>query len=239
MQVIEEALKRGAKTLSEYESLTFLATHGIPIPQQKVIDTEDKASAVAGELGYPVVLKGLAEGISHKTELNLVTVDLRDEKDVREAYNQLTSCPEVPVKKILIQQMIRGERELVVGLTRDAQFGPCVMFGLGGIFTEVLKDTSFRIAPLSRWDAMDMMEDIRGKEILGAFRGKPEVDREGLADILMAVSQIGMNYDQISEIDINPLKILDGKPVAVDALIVLNQGSVQKEALERTASLTV
>jgi len=117
--------------------------------------------------------------------------------------------------------MVKGERELVVGLTRDAQFGPCVMFGLGGIFTEILEDISFRVAPLSREDAMDMMESIRGKKILDAVRGKPPVDREALADILIAVGQIGMNYDQIREIDINPLKILDGKPIAVDALIVL------------------
>ena len=222
MESIEAALKRGARTLSEHDSLQFLSAHGVPVVRQKVIDTEDNAVAAAAEIGYPVVLKGSGEGVSHKTELSLVAIDLRNEKDVRKAYNELTSRPEVQIKDVLVQQMIKGDRELVVGLTRDAQFGPCVMFGIGGIFTEVLKDTSFRIAPLSRWDAMDMMEDIRGKEILGAFRGKPPVDREILADILIAVGQIGMNYDQIREIDINPLKISDEKPVAVDALVVLN-----------------
>ena len=126
--------------------------------------------------------------------------------------------------------MIKGDRELMVGLTRDSQFGPCVMFGLGGIFTEILKDVTFRIAPLTQWDAMEMMEDIQGSKILGSFRGKPPVDRETLANILISVGQIGVDYEQINEIDINPLKILNGAPVAVDSLIVLN-GESSSDAL--------
>ena len=109
-------------------------------------------------------------------------------------------------------------------MTRDPQFGPCVMFGLGGIFTEILKDVSFRVAPLTRRDAMDLMDDFKGKKILDAVRGMEAVDREVLADILIAVGQIGMEHDEIQEIDANPLKILNGKPVAVDALVVLNKG---------------
>jgi len=221
MTIIEDALKRGAKTLSEHESKLFLAAHGIPVTREKVVTTEDDAVSAAAEIGYPVVLKGSGEELGHKTELNLIAMDIRNENDVREAYKKLTANRKVPVREVLVQQMVKGERELVVGLTRDAQFGPCVMFGLGGIFTEILEDISFRVAPLSREDAMDMMESIRGKKILDAVRGKPPVDREALADILIAVGQIGMNYDQIREIDINPLKILDGKPIAVDALIVL------------------
>jgi len=154
--------------------------------------------------------------------MNLIALNLRDEDEVREAYKNLTSNPEAEVKEVLVQQMIKGDRELVVGLTRDAQFGPCVMFGLGGIFTEILEDVSFRVAPLTRWDAKDMMGEIRAAKILDAFRGKPEVDREALADILIAIGNIGMELDQVAEIDINPLKILDGKPVAVDALVVLS-----------------
>ena len=223
MTIIEDALKRGAKTLSEHESKLFLAAHGIPVTREKVVTTEDDAVSAAAEIGYPVVLKGSGEELGHKTELNLIAMDIRNENDVREACKKLTANRKVPVREVLVQQMVKGERELVVGLTRDAQFGPCVMFGLGGIFTEILEDISFRVAPLSREDAMDMMESIRGKKILDAVRGKPPVDREALADILIAVGQIGMNYDQIREIDINPLKILDGKPIAiaVDALIVL------------------
>jgi len=117
--------------------------------------------------------------------------------------------------------MIKGERELVAGLTRDPQFGPCVMFGLGGIFTEVLKDVTFRVAPLERYDAYEMMDEIKAKKILDEFRGKPAVDREKLADILINLGRIGLEHEEVAEIDINPLIIKDSMPVAVDALIVL------------------
>ena len=223
MKLIEDALKRGATTLSENESKKLLTEYKIPITKEKVVTTEDDAVAAAAEIGYPVVLKGSGDELSHKTEFNLIALDLRKEDEVREAFKNLTTNPKVSVKEVLVQQMVKGDRELVVGLTRDAQFGPCVMFGIGGIFTEILKDTSFRVAPLTRWDAMDMMDDIRGKKILESFRGKAAVDREVLADILMAVGQIGMEHDAVKEIDINPLKLVDGKPVAVDALVVLGK----------------
>jgi acetyl-CoA synthetase (ADP-forming) len=222
MKIIEEALKRGAKTLSEYESKLLLAEYGINVTQEKTVGTEDDAIAAASEIGYPVVLKGSGEELSHKTEMDLIALNMRDENDVREAFKRLTSSSKASVKEILVQQMVKGERELVVGLTRDAQFGPCVMFGLGGIFTEILEDVAFRVAPLTRWDAMDMMKDFRAHKILDAFRGQPPVDREVLADILIAIGTIGMEQDKVREIDINPLKILDGKPIAVDALVVLD-----------------
>jgi succinyl-CoA synthetase beta subunit len=222
MNIIEEAVKRGAKTLSEHESKLFLAEHGIPVTREVVVSTEENAVLAAEDIGYPVVLKGSGEALSHKTEMNLIAIDMRSEAEVREAFQRLTSNPEVTVEEVLVQQMVKGDRELVIGLTRDDQFGPCVMFGLGGIFTEILEDISFRVAPLRRVDAMEMMDDIRGKKILDAVRGKASVDREVLADILMSLGQIGLDYEKIREIDINPLKILDGKPIAVDALVVLD-----------------
>jgi succinyl-CoA synthetase beta subunit len=221
MKILENAIKRGAKALSEFESKQILAEYGIPVTSEKIVTTEDDAVTAASETGYPVVLKGSGEKISHKTEFDLIALDLKNESDVRQAYQKLTSNPKAPVNEVLVQQMIKGDRELVVGLNRDPQFGPCVMFGLGGIFTEILEDVTFRVAPLTRWDAMDALDDIRGKKILEAFRGKPPVDREILADILIAVGKIGLDHDQIIEIDINPLKILNGKPIAVDALVVL------------------
>ena len=220
MKIIEDAVKRGAKSLSEYESKLLLAEYGIPITREAIVTTDDDAVTQASEIGYPVVLKGSGEAISHKTEMNLIALNLRDEAEVRQAFKELTTNPKAQVKEILVQQMIKGDRELMVGLTRDAQFGPCVMYGLGGIFTEILEDVAFRVAPLTRWDAMDMMEDIKGKKILDAFRGKPAVDREKLADILLAVGQIGLDHEKVHEIDMNPLKLVDGKPIAVDALVV-------------------
>jgi acetyl-CoA synthetase (ADP-forming) len=222
MKVIEDALNRGAGALSEFESKLVLREYGIPVTKEKIVTTEAEAVSFASEIGYPVVLKGSGEGLSHKTELDLVALNLENENSVRKAFQNLTSTAEADVRELLLQQMVKGDRELMAGLTRDIQYGPIINFGLGGIFTEILNDVSFRVAPLRRWDAMEMMQDIRGKKILDEFRGKPPVDREALADILLAIGQIGRELEQVIEIDINPLKISDGKPVAVDALIVLD-----------------
>ena len=121
----------------------------------------------------------------------------------------------------LVQEMIMGDRELVMGLVRDPQFGPCAMFGLGGIFTEALGDVSFRAAPLTEPDALEMMREIKGRKILSAYRGMPAMDLDDLGKSLIRLGQIGLDHEIIREIDINPLIVKDGKPVAVDALIVL------------------
>jgi acyl-CoA synthetase (NDP forming) len=227
MSIIERAQKRGAKALSEYESKQFLSQYGIPVTREKLARTEDEAVRAACEIGFPVVLKGSGEALSHKSELDLVVVDLRDETEVRRVYKRLTGHAQVKVEEVLVQQMVKGERELVVGLTRDRSFGPCVMFGLGGIFTEILRDTCFRLAPLTRSDAMEMLDEIRAKKILDAVRGKPAADREALADILVALGQIGMTHPEIREIDINPIKLDGAKPVAVDALVVLENDAAR------------
>ena len=138
------------------------------------------------------------------------------------SFDQLASTARVPLKEMLVQQMVAGDRELMAGLVRDPQFGPCVLFGLGGIYTEALEDVAFRVAPLSRWDARQMMDELRGGKLLDAFRGMPPVDRGALADILITLGTIGLENPAIREIDINPLKIrADGQPIAVDALIIL------------------
>ncbi len=124
---------------------------------------------------------------------------------------------------ILVQEMVKGQRELVVGLNRDPQFGPCVMFGLGGIFTEILKDIAFRIAPIEKREALEMMQDIKAKKILEPIRGMPAADKGLLADMLMTVGRIGLELEMIKEIDINPVIISADKPVAVDALVILDQ----------------
>jgi acetyl-CoA synthetase (ADP-forming) len=227
MSIIEQAQKRGAKALSEYESKQFLSQYGVPVTREKLAHTEDEAVRAAFEIGFPVVLKGSGEALSHKSELDLVAVDLRDETEVRRVYKRLTSHPQVKVDEVLVQQMVKGERELVVGLTRDSSFGPCVMFGLGGIFTEILRDTCFRLAPLTRSEAMEMLDEISAKRILDAVRGKPAADREALADILVALGHIGMTHPEIREIDINPIKLDGAKPVAVDALVVLENNAAR------------
>ena len=127
-------------------------------------------------------------------------------------------------KGLLVQEMVKGSRELMVGMTRDAQFGPCVMFGLGGIFTEILKDVSFRVAPITKRDAFEMMEEIKARKILDEIRGMPAADREALSEILIKIGQVGLENESVKEIDVNPLILQESKPVAVDALVVLASG---------------
>jgi succinyl-CoA synthetase beta subunit len=221
MDLIQQALDRGAKNLSEYESKKVLSAYGIPVTQEKTVSAEAEAAAAAAEMGYPVVLKGSGEAVSHKTELGLVALNIRDEQGLMDTYRGFRNRKDVIVEEFLIQQMITGNRELMAGLKRDAQFGPCVMFGLGGVLAEILDDVAIRVAPLSEFDAQDMMGDIRANKILDAFRGKPAVDRDALATLLIGLGKLGLENEAVAEVDINPIKLVNGKPVAVDALIVL------------------
>ncbi len=222
-EVLPKARSRGARALTEFEAKRFLADYGLPVTPEKTVASLEAALAAAEVIGYPVALKGSGEELLHKTELGLVKLGLKDDSALREAYDQLAAAGQGLLKAMLVQQMVAGDRELVAGLVRDPQFGPSVMFGLGGIYTEALEDVAFRVAPLSRWDALQMMEEIRGRKILEAFRGMPPVDRKALADILITLGTIGLENPAIREIDINPLKIRpDGQPIAVDALIILD-----------------
>ena len=220
--IIEEALKSGQKSLSEYQSKVFLKSFGIPTTPEEIAKTEKEAIEIAKKIGFPVALKGVSPEITHKTELKLIELNIKDEAALKEAYKKLSERKDVKLDGVLIQKMVKGDRELVVGLTRDPQFGPCVMFGLGGIFTEVLKDVSFRIAPLEKRDALEMMGEIKAHKILDAFRGQDPVDRDVLADILMSIGKIGLEYDAVKEIDINPLIVTGEGLMAVDALVVLD-----------------
>jgi len=221
MKLIDQALKEGRTALSEYESKQILASYGIPVTQEELVINPEDLSQAIHKIGYPLVMKGCAADIAHKTERGLIRVDVRNEDEARTAFKEITAAMDGKEKAVLVQQMVKGQRELVVGLTRDPQFGPCVMFGLGGIFTEVLEDTSFRVAPIERRDALEMILEIKAHKILEAIRGMEPADKDMLADILIAVGRLGIENAAIMEIDINPVIISRGKPVAVDALVVL------------------
>jgi acetyl-CoA synthetase (ADP-forming) len=222
MEIIQEAMKKGQKTLSEYDSKRLLGTYGIPGVRETLVQSRAAAVKAAKEIGLPVVLKGCSAEIAHKTEKKLIEVDLRTLKEVERAYEAITErVGETPLDGILVQEMVKGSRELVIGMIRDAQFGPCVMFGLGGIFTEVLKDVSFRIAPLEKRDALEMATEIKSAKILGAFRGMPPVDMDLLSSMLISMGQLGLDLEDVKEVDVNPLIVSGAKPVAVDALVVL------------------
>jgi acetate---CoA ligase (ADP-forming) subunit beta len=219
--IVEKALREGRKTLSEYESKEFLKSYGIPATRESLVHTREECTKAAHAIGYPLVLKACSPQLAHKTEKGLVRLDLRNNQELILAFDDLVSRMEGNEKNILVQELIKGTRELVAGMTRDPQFGPCVMFGLGGIFTEILKDIAFRVAPLEKRDALDMTQEIKAHKILGAVRGMPAADMDLLCDILVKVGEIGLENESIQEIDINPLILSGAKPVAVDALIVL------------------
>jgi len=222
MEILDKALKEGRNTLSEYESKVILASYQIPVTREIMAESSDEVITAAHEIGYPVVMKGCAPDITHKTEKGLIRTDIRDDREALDTFNDIMAGMNgIKGAAALVQEMIRGKRELVVGLIRDPQFGPCVMFGLGGIFTEILKDVSFRLAPLEKRDALEMMGEIKAHKILDAIRGMDAVDREILSEMLINVGTIGMENDTIKEIDINPVIISGSRPIAVDALIVL------------------
>jgi acetyl-CoA synthetase (ADP-forming) len=221
MKLICQALKDGRTALSEYESKQVLASYGIPVTQEELVINPEDLSQAIHKIGYPLVMKGCAAEIAHKTERGLIRVDIRNEDEARTAFKEITAAMAGAQKAVLVQQMVKGQRELVVGLTRDPQFGPCVMFGLGGIFTEVLEDTSFRVAPIEKRDALEMILEIKAHKILESIRGMEPVDKDMLAEILIATGRLGIENEAIQEIDINPVIISRGKPVAVDALVVL------------------
>jgi acetyl-CoA synthetase (ADP-forming) len=226
VKIIEDALNEGRSRLSEYESKLVLASYGLPVTNERLAKNHEELDKAAAEIGYPLVIKASSHDIAHKTEKGLIRVDVRNDEEAKIAFDEIWETMNgAGSNAVLIQEMIRGQRELVMGLTRDPQFGPCVMFGLGGIFTEVLDDTAFRVAPLEKFDALDMMKDIKARKILDAVRGLEAVDRNTLAEMLITVGRIGIENDNINEIDINPVIISHGKPVAVDALVVLEDGN--------------
>ena len=222
MKIIEKALKEGRTTLSEYESKQVLAFYQIPVTREILVKDVKDLNKATQEIGYPLVIKGCSSMISHKTEKDLIKIDIRNNNEAGSAFEEIITSMDSANKAVLVQELVKGKRELVVGMTRDAQFGPCVMFGLGGIFTEILKDISFRLAPMERRDAIEMMQEIKGHKILDAVRGMEAADLDILADMLINVGRIGIENDSVSEIDINPVVISGSKSVAVDALVVLN-----------------
>ncbi|MBU1194157.1 MAG: acetate--CoA ligase family protein [Proteobacteria bacterium] len=222
--IIKNAIAKKQTALSEYESKLVIEAAGIPIAKQGLALTRNEVINLAGKIGYPVVMKGCSDKFTHKTEMGLVKMNIKNDSEALIAYDSLTSKG-FDMDGVLVVEMITGEREFVVGLSRDPQFGPYVMFGLGGIYTEALKDVSFRVAPLRAFDVQDMISETSAQKLLGDFRGKPGVDREQLTQILIRIGQLGLENEEIAEIDINPIILQGDTLFAADALVVLNNVS--------------
>lgn len=212
-----------ARTLSETESKRLLAEHGVPVLDERVVGSADDAAVAADAIGYPVVAKLCGDAIAHKTERGLVRLHLGDADAVRAATSDLLAAAtdddgEVAV---LIAPMVNGNREFIAGLADDPQFGMTVMLGIGGVLAEALADVSFRLVPISRIDADDMIDDLATQRLFGEFRGEPAVDREKLIDVLVGLSDASVANPDVASADLNPLIVVDGVPVAVDALVEL------------------
>lgn len=170
--ILKNAILKKQKALSEYDAKLVINEAGVPITREVLTQTEEEAVAAAAELGYPVVLKGCDHNLMHKTETGMVHLNITNDEALRRAYREITGAG-IILQGVLVQEMIHGNREFVVGLTQDNSFGPCVMFGLGGIFTEAMKDVTFRVAPFTREDAAEMLTELQSGQLLDEFREVP------------------------------------------------------------------
>jgi acetyltransferase len=212
------------RTLSEFASKQLLGQYGVPLCREELAASADDAAAAAARIGFPVVVKLCGDAIAHKTERDLVRVGLADAASVRAAAAELLAKarPEDGPVALLVAEMVKSRRELIAGLVRDPQFGPCVVLGLGGVFTEALRDVAFAQAPLSRAEARALVGRLQTHALFERpFRGEPAADLDGLADVLVALGRVGALRPDVASVDVNPLLLRDGKPVAVDALVEL------------------
>lgn len=222
---IEKLIKKPG-ALSEYEAKKILAAYGIPVTREGLAASPDEAVKIARKSGYPVVLKISSAQIMHKTEAGGIVLNIKTDAQVRNAFKKIIASakkymPQADIQGVLVQEMLPSGTEAIVGTIDDPVFGQCVMFGLGGVFVEALKDVSFRVAPLSRADAEEMVREIKGYGVLQGLRGKPPADTEALIDIILKVSRLAVdNKNIIKELDINPLILFEKGAKVADALII-------------------
>ena len=228
--MMEEKLNSEQRVLTEDEAKALFAGYGIPVVEELWAESVEGAGEAAAKTGFPVVLKGMGATLLHKTEANLVRLNLGSVDQVRAAATEMKDGAGDALEGFLVQPMVSGRRELVAGMFRDVQFGPVIVFGLGGIFTEALKDVVFRVAPLSEADMDEMLEEFQSKAVLGNFRGEAAADRKALKAVLRGLSDLVAAYPQIKEVDINPVMLTpEGEAVAVDGLVILDDAPVETE----------
>ena len=223
--IISAALNSGKKVFNLEESREIMELAGIPFNKCGMATNADEAVKLANNIGYPMVMKIVSPQVIHKTEVGGVRVNIASENEVRDTFEDIVKgvmekVPEAEINGILMEEMASGT-ELIVGTTTDTQFGPMIMFGIGGIFVEVYKDVSFRLIPINPGDALEMMGEIKGKALLTGIRGLPGAKPEELVDILVKVSKLIEDNPEIDEMDINPLLITPKGVMAVDARVLL------------------
>jgi acetyl-CoA synthetase (ADP-forming) len=224
--VISRALKEGRKSLLETEAKTVCMDYGIPVTKFELAKNEAQAVKLAEKIGFPIVLKIVSPDIVHKSDVGGVVVNLRDAKGVREAYQQIMKSikkhnAKAEIVGILVQEMAPSSTEVIVGAVKDPQFGPAMMFGLGGVFVEVLKDVTFRIAPINEDEAREMISEVKAYPLLKGYRNQPPADIDAIVRILMNASRLVTEHEEIRELDLNPIIVYEKGAKTVDARMIL------------------
>jgi acyl-CoA synthetase (NDP forming) len=219
MKSVHQADEKGTKVLDEYEAKRWLKALNLKVVKELRVKSSEEAVKAAKKIGYPTVLKGIAEGQIHKTEAGLVKLNLQNAEQLNSAYKKMLRLKTKP-KSFLIQSMLKSDLELIIGIIRDPQFGPAAMLGIGGVWAEVYKDVVFRLVPLNKEEILRMVEDLKGQVLLKGYRGSKPVNIASLADWLIKLGELAMTFKKIQEIDVNPLLIVNGEPIAVDATII-------------------
>ncbi len=225
-KIFEDARREGRSYLLEPEAKIICMEYGIPVTRFRVAKTREEALEFATEISYPVVLKIVSPDVIHKFDVGGVILNLKSAEDVQDAYDRILTNvkkhkPDAMIVGIFVQEMAPRSTEVIVGATKDPQFGPALMFGLGGIFVEVLKDVTFRIAPITELDAREMITEVKAYPILRGYRGQPPADIDAIVQILLNTSRLVMDHPEIKELDLNPIMVYEKGAKTVDARIIL------------------
>jgi acyl-CoA synthetase (NDP forming) len=223
---IDKVKKEGRSILTEFESKKILKQFRIPVVEARLAKNQKDAASLSQKVGFPVVLKIISPDVIHKTDSGGVKLGLKSVSEVRKAYNEILESvkkkfPSAVIHGVSVQKMARPGTEVIIGSSKDPQFGPVIMFGLGGIFVEMLKDVSFRIIPVARRDAQEMIKEIKGYPLLQGYRGKEPASIPVLIDMILKISNLINKNPQIKELELNPVFAYKDRAVAVDARIIL------------------
>jgi len=225
-QILNSVVKEGRKHLLETEAKTVCMEYSIPVTKFKLAKNEAEAVKFADEIGYPVVLKIVSPDIIHKSDVGGVIINLKNAEEVRNSYKQIQKNvrkhkAKAKIVGMLVQEMAPSSTEVIVGAIKDPQFGPALMFGLGGIFVEVLKDVTFRIAPITEDEAREMITEVKAYPLLKGYRNMPPADIDAIVQILLNTSRLIMDHQEIKELDLNPIMVYEKGAKTVDARIIL------------------
>jgi acyl-CoA synthetase (NDP forming) len=227
-KIIDKARMEGRKLLTEIEAKELLKQAGVNVVDTRLATSREKVISISRQLGFPVVLKIASPDVVHKSDAGGVKLGLRTSQQAGKAYDDILKAirqeyPEAKIQGVSVQKMARPGVEVIIGMSKDAQFGPVLMFGLGGVLVEILKDVSFRIVPLTQRDAKEMIREIKGYPLLEGYRGQDPVDVSNLEEVILKVSSFVEQHPEVEELDLNPIFAYSDSAIAVDARVILGE----------------